>query len=115
MNKNTIRLGRILGLPIGLDPTWFLMFVLVTWTLASSYFPGEFTNWPAVQYWAVGAVTAILFFVSVVLHELGHSILALRYKIPVTNIMLYIFGGIAQMRLSLPARLPSLSLLSLDH
>ena len=96
MNKNTIRLGRILGIPIGVDPTWFLMFALVTWTLASSYFPSEFTNWPTAQYWMVGAVTAILFFMSVVLHELGHSILALRYKIPVTNITLYIFGGIAQ-------------------
>jgi Zn-dependent protease len=96
MNKKTIPLGRILGIPIGLDPSWFLMFILVTWTLASSYFPSEFKNWPTAQYWIVGAVTAILFFSSVVLHELGHSILALRYKLPVTSITLYIFGGIAR-------------------
>jgi len=96
MNKNTITLGRVLGIPIGLDPSWFLIFVLITWTLASSYFPGEFKNWPTAQYWIVGAVTAILFFTSVALHELGHSILALRYKIPVTSITLYIFGGIAR-------------------
>jgi len=96
MRMNTIPLGRILGIPIGLDPSWFLIFVLITWMLASSYFPSEFKSWPAVQYWIVGAATTILFFTSVVLHELGHSILALRYKIPVTSITLYIFGGIAR-------------------
>jgi Zn-dependent protease/CBS domain-containing protein len=96
MNKNTLPIGHILGIPIGLDPSWFLMFALVTWTLAASYFPSEFNNWPTVQYWIVGAGTAILFFTSVVLHELGHSILALRYKIPVTSITLFIFGGIAR-------------------
>lgn len=96
MNKNAIPLGRVLGIPIALDTSWFLMFALVTWTLASSYFPSEFRNWPVAQYWMVGVVTAILFFASVVLHELGHSIVALRYKIPVTSITLFIFGGIAQ-------------------
>jgi Zn-dependent protease len=96
MNKNTIPLGRILGIPIGLDLSWFLIFILITWMLAGSYFPGEFKNWPTSQYWLVGALTAILFFVSVLLHELGHSILALHYKISVTSIKLFIFGGIAQ-------------------
>jgi Zn-dependent protease len=96
MNKNTISLGRILGIPIGLDPSWFLIFILITWMLAGSYFPNEFKNWPTSQYWLIGAATAILFFASVLLHELGHSILALHYKIPVTSIKLFIFGGIAQ-------------------
>jgi Zn-dependent protease len=103
MNKNTIHLGRILGIPIGLDPSWFLIFILITWMLAASYFPSEFKNWPTMQYWVVGAVTAILFFVCVGLHELGHSILALRYKIPVTSITLYIFGGIAQIAAEPPS------------
>ena len=96
MNRNTIPLGRILGIPIGLDLSWFLIFVLVTWTLAVSYFPAEFKGWSASQYWIVGAITAIIFFVSVVLHELGHSVLALRYKIPVRSITLFVFGGVAQ-------------------
>lgn len=103
MRKNTISLGRILGIPIGLDPSWFLIFALITWILAASYFPGEFKNWPIIQYWLVGAVTAILFFASVVLHELGHSIIALRYKVPVTSITLYIFGGIAQIASNPPS------------
>jgi Zn-dependent protease len=96
MNRHTIPLGRILGIPVGLDPTWFLVFALVTWSLAVSYFPDEFRNWPTVQYWIVGGVTAVMLFASVVLHELGHSVIAMRYKIPVRSITLYIFGGVAQ-------------------
>jgi Zn-dependent protease len=96
MSRHTIPIGRILGIPLGLDPSWFLIFALVTWTLAVSYYPAEFNNWPAAQYWVVGAITAILFFGSVVLHELGHSVIALRYKIPVSSITLFIFGGVSQ-------------------
>jgi Zn-dependent protease len=95
-NKQNISLGRILNIPIGLDYSWFLIFALITWSLAVSYFPTEFPNWPVAEYWVVGAVTAILFFASVLLHELGHSVIALRYKIPVRSITLFIFGGIAQ-------------------
>jgi Zn-dependent protease len=96
MNRSTISLGRILGIPIGVDYSWFLIFALLTWSLATGYFPAEFSNWPVAQYWIVGAVTVIFMFGSVVLHELGHSIVALRYKIPVRSITLFIFGGIAQ-------------------
>jgi Zn-dependent protease len=73
-----------------------LIFALLTWTLAASYYPAEFKNWPVAQYWIVGAATAILMFVSVLLHELGHSVVAMRYKIPVRSITLFIFGGVAQ-------------------
>ncbi len=97
MNRHTIPLGRILGIPIGLDYSWFLIFVLITWTMAVGYYPAEFKNWPAAQYWIVGALTAIMLFVSVLLHELGHSVVAMRYKIPVRSITLFIFGGISQM------------------
>jgi Zn-dependent protease len=95
-NRQAISLGRILGIPIGLDYSWFLIFALVTWMLAVSYYPSEFGNWPAAQYWVVGAATAIMLFVSVLLHELGHSVVAMRYKIPVRSITLFIFGGVAQ-------------------
>ncbi len=96
MNRNSIPLGRVLGIPIGLDYSWFLIFALLTWSLAASYYPAEFKNWPVAQYWIVGALTAIMLFVSVLLHELGHSIVALRYRIPVRSITLLIFGGVAQ-------------------
>ncbi len=96
MRRSSISLGRILGIPIGLDYSWFLIFVLLTWSLATSYYPAEYKNWPTAQYWIVGASTVILLFTSVLLHELGHSAVALHYKIPVRSITLYIFGGISQ-------------------
>lgn len=96
MIRQKISLGRILGIPIGLDYSWFLIFILLTWTLAVSYYPAEFRNWSTVEYWIVGAVTAIMLFVSVLLHELGHSVVAMRYHIPVRRITLFIFGGVAE-------------------
>ncbi len=95
MNSRTISLGRIFGIPIGLDYSWFLIFALLTWTMAVGYYPAEFKNWPVVQYWVMGAITAIMLFVSVLLHELGHSVVAMHYKIPVRSITLFIFGGVS--------------------
>ncbi|HEY5139380.1 MAG TPA: site-2 protease family protein, partial [Methylococcales bacterium] len=103
MNRSAISLGRILGIPIGVDYSWFLIFALLTWSLATSYFPVEFANWPVTQYWIVGVVTVILMFGSVLLHELGHSVVALSYKIPVRNITLFIFGGVAQIAAEPPS------------
>ena len=103
MSRHTIPLGRIFGIPIGLDYSWFLVFGLLTWTLAVSYYPDEFENWPTAQYWIVGAVTAILFFLSVLLHELGHSMLALRYRISVRSITLFIFGGVSEIEAEPPS------------
>jgi Zn-dependent protease/CBS domain-containing protein len=96
MNRQNISLGRILGIPIRLDYSWFLIFALLTWSLAASYFPAEFRYWPTPLYWMVGAATALMMFVSVLLHELGHSVVAMRYKIVVRRITLFIFGGVAE-------------------
>ncbi len=96
MKNNSIRLGQVMGIPISLDPSWFLVFILITWVLAASYFPSEFKDWSVLQFWAVAAVTSVLFFSSVLLHELGHSIVAQHYKLTVKSISLYIFGGISE-------------------
>ena len=96
MTRHNIPLGRILGIPIGLDYSWFVVFTLFTWMLARSYFPAEFKHWPLLLYWFMGAATTIMLFVSVLLHELGHSVVAQRYKIPVRSITLFLFGGVAQ-------------------
>jgi Zn-dependent protease len=58
--------------------------------------PAEFGDWPTAEYWILGAVTAIMLFASVLLHELGHSVVAMSYGIPVRRITLFIFGGVAQ-------------------
>ena len=103
MNRQGISLGRVLGIPIVLDYSWFLVFALVAWTLASGYFPSEFKNWPTAEYWLVGIATAIVFFLSVVLHELGHSVAAQHYGIPVSSIKLFVFGGVSQIETEPPS------------
>jgi Zn-dependent protease len=98
MNNQSIPVGRIFGIPLRIDYSWFLIFALVTWTLATGYFPAEFKGWPAAEYWVVGLVTAFVFFASVLLHELGHSVVAQRYKIAVNSITLLIFGGVSEIK-----------------
>ncbi len=94
--SGSISLGRILGIPIRLHSSWFLVALLITVSLGGSYFPQAFPGWSTAVYWAVGALTAIFLFVSVLLHELGHSVLALRERVPVKSITLFFFGGVAQ-------------------
>ena len=96
MFRHTIPVGRVFGIEIDLDYSWFLIFGLLTWILAVSYYPAEFKNWSPAGYWFMGALTAILLFVSVLLHELGHSVVAKRLGIPVPRITLFIFGGVSQ-------------------
>lgn len=96
MKSNTLRLFQVSGIPIGLDPSWFLVFALVTWLLAVTYFPTEFPQWSSFQYWSVAVITSLIFFACVLLHELGHSVVALHYKLQVKNITMHIFGGISQ-------------------
>ena len=108
MNRHTIRLGKILGISIGLDYSWFVIFALLTWMLGGSYYPEEFKHWSPLLYWLMGAITAIMLFVSVLLHELGHSVIALRYNIPVRSITLFLFGGVAQIGAEPPSAIAEL-------
>ncbi len=96
MKNNTIHLFRVFGIPIDLDLSWFLVFALITWALAFSYFPDEFKGWAKLQYWSVAVVTSLLFFLCVLLHELGHSLVAVKLKLPVKNITMFIFGGVSE-------------------
>ncbi len=98
MRKNQIYIGRIKGIAVGLDYSWFLIFILVTWILAGSYFPSQFKGWSTFEYWISGAVTSVLFFLSVLLHEISHSVVAGKFKIKVNQITLFIFGGIAEIK-----------------
>ncbi|MBZ5698910.1 MAG: site-2 protease family protein [Acidobacteriia bacterium] len=103
MFRHTVPLGRIFGIVVDLDYSWFLVFGLLTWILAVSYYPAEFTNWSSGEYWLMGAVTAIMLFVSVLLHELGHSVVAKRFGIPVPRITLFIFGGVSEIAAEPPS------------
>ncbi len=96
------QIGRALGIPIRVHASWFLIFLLVTWTLATGYLPEELPGLSPTRYWAMGGVAALLLFLSVLLHELGHSYVALRYCIPIERITLFVFGGVAHMRKEAP-------------
>jgi Zn-dependent protease len=89
------RIARILGIPIYLDASWLLIFGLITYSLAMA-FRQLHPQWTSTEHWTVGILTSILFFGSVLFHELSHSVAALHYKIPVHSITLFIFGGIAR-------------------
>lgn len=98
-------IGRALGIPIRVHASWFLVFIFVTWTLATGYLPEALPGQSGIRYWGMGAVAALLLFFSVLLHELGHSYVALRYRIPIGQITLFLFGGVAHMRKEPPSPL----------
>ncbi|NUQ37659.1 MAG: site-2 protease family protein [Caldilineales bacterium] len=91
-----IKLGRIWGIPIGLNYSWFLIFALVTFSLATALLPAQFGGLSTPAYWLMAAITSLLFFASVLAHELGHAFIALRNSIPVRAITLFLLGGVAQ-------------------
>jgi len=97
MNGRDWQIGRILGIPIKVHVSWFLIFGFVTWSLATGYLPESIPGLSVPRYWMMGGVASLLLFGSVLLHELGHSFVALRYRIPIRQITLFVFGGIAQM------------------
>ena len=94
--ESGIYLGKVWGIPIRLHMSWFIIFLLVTWSLASGYFPTGIPHPGKHSFWLMGAVTSILFAASVLLHELGHSFMALRHQVPVRSVTLFLFGGVAQ-------------------
>jgi len=97
MLEGGVPLGRLFGISIRLHYSWFFIFALVTWALAVSYFPSNYPDWSLWTYWAIGLATSLLFFTSVLLHELSHSVVAQAAGIPINSITLFIFGGISQM------------------
>ncbi len=95
MSGKKIPLFKIFGIQINLDFSWFIVFFLITFTFATGFFPYQYPGYNPILYWIVSAVAAVLLFVSVLLHELGHSLVARRFGIPVKEIDLFIFGGVA--------------------
>lgn len=87
---------RVKGIQIIIDYTWFIIFFLVIYSMAESYFPQTQKHFTVPQYWIMGLIAATFLFISVLLHELAHSFVALKHGIQVTSIRLFIFGGLAQ-------------------
>ncbi len=94
----SIRLGKIAGIPISIDASWFIILALIIYVLAVSYFPVVDPDLSVAMRWFGGAIAALLLFGSVLLHELAHSIVAMRNGIDIGGINLFIFGGVSRMR-----------------
>jgi len=93
----TIRLGRLLGIEIGFN--WSLIFIaaLIAWTLATNWLPGTAPGYEAMTYWVAALFGALLFYASLLGHELSHALVARRHGVKVAGITLWLFGGVAQL------------------
>ena len=94
MRRSGIKIGRVFGIPIYLHLSWILIFGLITYSLVDE-FGARYPQWSSRQLWSLGVLTSLLFFGSVLFHELSHSVVARHYRIPVASITLFFFGGIA--------------------
>ena len=97
MESARLQIARVFGIPVYIHASWLIIFGLITWTLATGYFPARYPDLPAASYWARGLITSLLFFVSIFVHEMGHALVARRHGVRIRSITLFIFGGVAHM------------------
>ncbi len=94
---SSIKLGRVLGVEIGVHWSWIFIFAIVTWSFATSIFGEFYPEWSEAQRWIGGAFVALIFFLSVLAHEMSHAIVSNRNGLPVRSITLFVFGGVANL------------------
>lgn len=92
-----IRLGKIFGIEITVDYSWFWIFGLITWSFSIGFFPILEPGRSAILYWALGILASIFFFGSVIAHEVSHTLVARANKLPIEKITLFIFGGVSRL------------------
>jgi Zn-dependent protease len=100
---SSIELGRIAGIRIGINWSWLVVFALITWTLASAVFPSQNPGLSKGTYIAMAIVACLLFFGSLLAHELGHALQARRDGMEIEGITLWLFGGVAKFRGMFPS------------
>jgi Zn-dependent protease/CBS domain-containing protein len=96
-NLEALTIGRIAGIEIRVHYSWFVIFFLLLWWLAEGFFGEVYDSWSVTEAWAAAAAATLLFFASVLLHELAHSLTAKRLGLPVSSITLFIFGGVSSL------------------
>jgi Zn-dependent protease/CBS domain-containing protein len=95
--KSSWRLFRVAGIDIGVHYTWLFIFILFSWSLAAGIYPQQHPGWTTATYWTAGVVTTLILFISVLLHELAHSLVAQAKGMKVSSITLFIFGGVSNL------------------
>lgn len=98
MTRASLRLGRVAGVEIGINWSWLVIFGLISWSLGAAIFPDTNPGLSDGAYVAMAAIAAVLFFGSLLLHELGHAIVAKREGMEIEGITLWLFGGVAQFK-----------------
>jgi Zn-dependent protease/predicted transcriptional regulator len=93
----SVRLGKIMGIPVTIHYTLWFVFILIAWSLAVGYMPSQYPGLGVVTYWAIGIVSAVILFASVLVHELSHSYVAKKNGLPIARITLFFFGGVSEM------------------
>jgi Zn-dependent protease/CBS domain-containing protein len=96
--KASFRLFRIAGIDIGIHYSWIFIFILIAWSLAQGFFPQKYPGWSVSMYWIIAIASALLLFISVLVHELAHSLVARSRGLPVNSITLFIFGGVSNLQ-----------------
>lgn len=96
MFQARLRILRVFGIPIEIDVSWIIILLLLTWTL-SSFYAQQIEGLEQSAYWGMGLLTSLAFFLCIVLHELGHALVAKQMGIPIRSITLFIFGGVAEL------------------
>jgi Zn-dependent protease/CBS domain-containing protein len=94
--RGSLRIGSFLGIPIGVNYTWFFAIALIAWSLAGAYYPRRAPGFDENTYWIMGVTSALLLFAAVLVHEFGHALTARRFGVETKQIVLFLFGGVAQ-------------------
>lgn len=97
MFGKTVTLVRLFGFEVKVDLSWLILGLLIAWTLAKGLFPDSYRGLEPATYWAMGAAAAVGLLVSIVFHELWHSLVARKFGLTMKGITLFIFGGVAEM------------------
>jgi len=97
MIRSNVQLFRLWGIPVELNLSWLFVLALMTWSFATGWYADVLPDGSKQELWLLGFLTAIMLFVSILLHEFSHSLVASRNGLPIRRITLFLFGGVAQM------------------
>jgi len=98
MFERKIKLFTLLGFEVGIDPSWVILAVLIAWSLSTGFFPFQYKNLSTQTYWIMGIIGTLGLFLSIIVHEFSHSMVARRFGLEMKGITLFIFGGVAEMK-----------------